>query len=70
MAKLRETVMAEPPVRDVVLFENGGNPFDPRMAAHPPIRDRARSSTFDGEADLKVRLKRVGLFKGSLLRWS
>ena len=30
----------EPPIRDVVLFENSGDPFDPRTNDHPPIRER------------------------------
>lgn len=32
--------IAEPDVRDVVLFEDSGDPFDPRRNDHPPIRHR------------------------------
>jgi hypothetical protein len=32
--------IAEPDVRDVVLFEDSGDPFDPRRNDHPPIRQR------------------------------
>jgi hypothetical protein len=31
---------AEPNVRDVILFDRTGDPFDPRLDAAPPIRDR------------------------------
>src|SRR5947208_332397 len=60
--------MAEPPVRDVVLFENGGDPFDPRMAEEPPIRDRL---PIGGgvyierlPADLNRKIKSASAFRG------
>ena len=31
---------AEPPIRDVVLFEDNGDPFNPTRNDHPPIRNR------------------------------
>jgi hypothetical protein len=60
--------MAEPHVRDVVLFENGGNPFDPRMAEHPPIRNRITIG--DGiyierlPEDLNRKIKSASAFRG------
>jgi hypothetical protein len=60
--------MAEPPVRDVVLFENGGNPFDPRMTEQPPIRDRI--TVGDGiyierlPEDLNRKIKSASAFRG------
>jgi hypothetical protein len=32
--------IAEPDIRDVVLFEDSGDSFDPRRNDHPPIRHR------------------------------
>ncbi len=60
--------MTEAPVRDVVLFENGGDPLDPRMAEHPPIRDRI--SVGGGvyidrlPADLNRKIKSASAFRG------
>jgi hypothetical protein len=60
--------MAEPPVRDFVLFENGGNPFDSRMTEYPPIRGRI---LLGGgvyiehlPADLNRKIKSASAFRG------